>query len=193
MKITITLLILLFFALGLNAQQILGKWSGNLNVQGNEMRIVFNFAKTGDNIETTMDSPDQKAFGIPAQTKSLIDENIEIHISNMKVVYKGKRSSPTEITGTFTQGGYSFPLNISKTKKVEIKQLKLQNPTKPYPYHSEEIKFKNEKANIKLAGTFTKPNTGSNFTTVILITGSGPQNRDEELMGHKPFLVLSDY
>jgi fermentation-respiration switch protein FrsA (DUF1100 family) len=97
------------------------------------------------------------------------------------------------IAGTFKQGGQSFPLNLSKTKIEKEKLLRLQEPTKPYPYHSEDISFTNEKAGITLAGSLTLPTKEGVYPAVILISGSGPQNRNEELMGHKPFLVLSDY
>ncbi len=68
-----------------------------------------------------------------------------------------------------------------------------QEPTAPFPYRVEEVTFDNPVANITLAGTLTMPNEGAGFPAVVLITGSGAQNRDEEAFGHRPFLVLSDY
>lgn len=75
----------------------------------------------------------------------------------------------------------------------DMKPNRPQEPQKPYPYYSEDIRFKNQQAGIHLAGTLTLPKKEGVFPAVILITGSGPQNRNEELAGHKPFLVLSDY
>src|SRR6185436_2762106 len=90
------------------------------------------------------------------------------------------------------QGGQSFPLNLSKGKIAET-LLRPQEPIKPYSYYEEEVSFENKEASVRLAGTLTLPKKEGLFQVVILISGSGPQNRDEELMGHKPFLVLSDY
>ena len=95
--------------------------------------------------------------------------------------------------GTFKQGGQSFPMNLSKEKIEKQKIVRPQEPTKPYPYYSEEVKFENTKDKIVLAGTLTLPKKNGTFLAVILISGSGPQNRDEELLGHKPFLVLADH
>ena len=97
------------------------------------------------------------------------------------------------IIGNFKQGGQSFPMNLSKEKIEKEKFVRPQEPTKPYPYYSEDIKFENKKDHITLSGTLTLPTKEGNYPVVVLITGSGPQNRDEELLGHKPFLVLADH
>jgi fermentation-respiration switch protein FrsA (DUF1100 family) len=118
---------------------------------------------------------------------------LKIEIAMAKIAYEGTLGQDNIIAGTFKQGGQSFPLNLSKTKIEKEKLLRPQEPTKPYPYHSEDISFANEKVGITLAGSLTLPTKEGVYPAVILISGSGPQNRNEELMGHKPFLVLSDY
>jgi len=139
-----------------------------------------------------MDSPDQGATGIPVTSTVYEHPNLTLKITNAGIEYGGVYSE-SMITGIFRQGGKSFPLDLKREAIEKAKLVRPQEPVKPYPYYSEEVTFKNEKAGIKLAGTLTLPQQDGHFTAVILITGSGPQNRDEELMGHKPFLVISDY
>ena len=118
---------------------------------------------------------------------------MRIRIENAKIEYEGALGKDNIIVGTFKQGGQSFPMNLSKVVIEKEKLVRPQEPTKPYSYFSEDITFENKKAGIILAGTLTLPKNEGVFPVVILISGSGPQNRDEELLGHKPFLVLSDY
>lgn len=140
-----------------------------------------------------MDSPDQGANGIPVTSTTFSDATIRFSIPTPGIEYEGVLGSDGMITGTFKQAGQSFPMNLTR-EMLEKEILKRpQEPTQPYPYHSEDITFKNEKAGIELAGTLTLPKKDGVFPVVILISGSGPQNRDEELLGHKPFLILSDY
>ena len=140
-----------------------------------------------------MDSPDQGAKGIPTTTTSFENSILKITIENAKIEYEGALGKDNIIVGTFKQGGQSFPMNLSKVVIEKEKLVRPQEPTKPYSYFSEDITFENKKAGIILAGTLTLPKNEGVFPVVILISGSGPQNRDEELLGHKPFLVLSDY
>jgi fermentation-respiration switch protein FrsA (DUF1100 family) len=174
----------------LQAQDITGQWNGVLSVMGKNLRIVFHINKTGEGYASTMDSPDQGATGIPIAITTFDDSKLMLSVSN--IVYEGEFKTDS-IVGTFKQGGIAIPLTMKRTP-AEIKPaIRPQEPTPPYPYRSEDITFENKTAGITLAGTLTMPDTGSNFKAVILITGSGAQNRDEEIMGHKPFLVIADY
>ena len=193
MKAILTLLFTFLTSLTLTAQDITGQWNGALNVQGTQLRLVFNITKTDNGFSSTMDSPDQGAKGIPTSTTSFENSILKVTVENLKIDYEGALGKDNIIVGTFKQGGQSFPMNLSK-EKIEKKILvRPQEPTKPYPYYSEDITFENKNAGISLAGTLTLPKKEGVFPAVVLITGSGPQNRDEELLGHKPFLVLSDY
>jgi pimeloyl-ACP methyl ester carboxylesterase len=96
------------------------------------------------------------------------------------------------LKGTFEQRGLKLPLSLNRVEKVSTRK-RPQTPKKPYPYSAEEVVFENPKAGIKLAGTLTLPKEGGPFPAVVLVTGSGPQDRDESLLGHKPFLVLADH
>jgi fermentation-respiration switch protein FrsA (DUF1100 family) len=187
------LLISLLTTISLSAQDITGQWNGVLKVQGTQLRLVLNITKTDNGVSSTMDSPDQGAKGIPTTTTGFENSILKITIASAKIEYEGTLGQDNVIVGTFKQGGQSFPMNLSKEKIEKEKLIRPQEPIKPYPYYAEDITFENKKAGINLAGTLTLPNKDGVFPVVILISGSGPQNRDEELLGHKPFLVLSDY
>jgi len=174
------------------SQEITGQWNGALKVQAMQLRIVFNVSKNGNGYSSTMDSPDQGAKGIPVTVTTFENSRLKLEIPAARIEYTGEWKGG-EIIGTFKQSGMEFPLTLTRNQVEKKETSRPQNPTKPYPYISEEITFQNGKANFELAGTLTLPNKEGKFPAVVLITGSGPQNRDEELMGHKPFLVLSDY
>lgn len=193
MKALSLLLIACLISVSSFAQEITGQWNGVLKVQGVQLRLVFHIEKTEDGYSASMDSPDQKAFGIPATATSFENDTLKIAIAAAQIEYEGTLGDDEIVTGVFKQGGQAFPLNLSREETKEVVAKRPQEPVKPYPYNSEDLFFENEEAGIKLAGTLTTPQEGENFPAVILITGSGAQNRDEELMGHKPFLVLSDY
>ena len=163
---------------------------------GNAVGIVFNISQSEKGYTSTLDSPDQKATGIPVTTTSFENQVLKLAISNAGIEYEGTLDKTNTIVGTFKQGGQSIPLNLSSKIAEKEKIARPQEPVKPYPYYSEDITFENKTDNIVLAGTLTLPEQGGrNFPAVILITGSGPQNRDEEVpvLRHKSFLVLSDY
>jgi hypothetical protein len=190
----LTLVILTsLFSLTIYGQDITGQWNGALKIQGTQMRLVFNISQTENSLSSTMDSPDQGAKGIPTTTTSFENSILKITIANAKIEYEGTLGQDNIIVGTFKQGGQSFPMNLSKEKIDKEKLVRPQEPIKPFPYYSEDITFENKKVGISLAGTLTLPDKEGVFPVVILISGSGPQNRDEELLGHKPFLVLSDF
>ena len=173
-------------------QDITGQWNGILKVQGMQLSLVFHITKSDSGLTSTMDSPDQKAFGIPVTSTTFENSKLKLVISTANIEYNGEFKGDN-IEGTFKQSGQEFPLNLTKGIIEKEVILRPQEPKKPYPYYSEDVRFRNSKDSISLAGTLTLPQKDGNFPAVILITGSGPQNRDEELMGHKPFLVLSDY
>ena len=192
MKTFSFLLITLLASISVTAQDISGQWNGALKLQGMELRLVLNITKTATGYSSTMDSPDQGANGIPVTTTTFENSILKFAIPNATIDYSGNFSDD-EFTGTFKQNGQEFPLNFSRKALAATVLKRPQEPVKPYSYYSEEVTFQNAKANVSLAGTLTLPKKEGNFPVVILISGSGPQNRDEELLGHKPFLVISDY
>ncbi len=174
--------------------QIAGRWVGKLQIQTAQLRIVFNVEESDSGaLSATMDSPDQGAFGIVVDEVKFDGTNVMFNVSSISGFYKGVFVKDSLlIRGEWNQSGMSLPLVLRYSEKPE-EVKRPQEPEKPYPYLVEEVKFENTKANVTLAGTLTIPDSSGTYPAVILISGSGPQNRDEELFGHKPFLVLSDY
>ncbi len=194
-RLITTLIITLFaFISTIFAQEITGDWHGQLDVHGTKLRISFHVIKTNIAYASTMDSPDQGAFGIPTDKTTYKNNNLFITLKTIGVTFNGKLESD-KIEGTFNQNGMDFPLTLSKEKiKKEAPKSRPQDPKEPYKYKSEDVVFTNKKANnIQLAGTLTLPNEVKNPPVAILISGSGPQNRNEEFLNHRPFLVISDY
>jgi uncharacterized protein len=178
---------------GTDKKAVTGSWLGKINTGAIELRIVFNLSITGkDSLVATLDSPDQGAKGIKLGPVTYKEKTIKISAGALLAEYNGTIKSDTIMEGTWTQAGNSLPLNLSKLKTA-FTLKRPQEPTPPYPYKTEEVSFTNEKFNIKLAGTLTLPSGKGPHPAVILISGSGAQNRNEELMGHKPFMVIADY
>lgn len=188
----LTLLSFVFFTFAAHAQDIAGSWNGSLKIGGTQLRVVLNISKSANGYTSTLDSPDQGAKGIPVSNTLFENGKLNIEISAAGIAYSADLQNDTFV-GTFKQGGKEFPLALSKGEVTTEPAKRPQEPQKPYPYNSEEVTFENHKAQITLAGTLTLPPQKGKYPAVILISGSGPQNRDEELLGHKPFLVIADY
>ncbi len=187
------LIAVLLLTLGLAlAQEISGDWNGMLEAGGQKIRIVFHISGGESGLVTTMDSPDQGAFGLA--TRSTVFENgkLEIVMDTPPLSYSADYAEG-KFKGTFSQAGYEFALELQREELPKAVYNRPQEPKAPFPYRSEEVVFSNPAAGIKLAGTLTLPDKAGIYPAVILISGSGAQNRDEELMGHKPFLVIADY
>lgn len=189
-------LILLFTLLPclLFGQDLAGNWLGTLQVPGTSLRVIFKITKAADGtFSGKMDSPDQGAKDIPMDKVTITDKKITITSAPIRGQYDGElQADNNTITGTWAQGGMTFPLELKRIQELpEVKRP--QNPQKPYPYMEEEVTFENKQAGFALAGTLTLPKTGGPFTAIILISGSGAQDRDETIFNHKPFLVLADY
>ncbi len=196
-RLITTLIIALFaFISTIFAQEVTGDWHGQLDIQGKKLRISFHVSEKDNTYTSTMDSPDQSAFGIPTDKTFYLNDSLTISLKSIGITYKGQLKS-NKIKGIFNQGGMQLPLILSRKKiKTEKQKARPQDPKEPYGYKSEDVFFTNKKANnITLAGTLTLPNNVKNPAVAILISGSGPQNRDEEIkiFNHRPFLVLSDF
>jgi pimeloyl-ACP methyl ester carboxylesterase len=175
-------------------QDVTGDWTGVLKVQGIQLRLVLHISKAGDAYAATLDSPDQNANGIPVTAVSYAHPALKFSVANLGVEYEGALGADGKVTGTFKQAGQSFPLELQRGAVEKPETVRPQEPAKPYPYVAEEVSFENREAGIRLAGTLSLPRAGGPpFPAVVLISGSGAQNRDEEILGHKPFLVIADY
>jgi len=171
-----------------------GAWMGTLETGAAKLRVVFHIFNAEDGLMATLDSPDQGAKGIPVTKVTREDASLKMEVKMVGGVFEGKIAKDlTVIEGTWTQGS-PLPLVLKKVKDVsKLEPRRPQNPVKPYPYREEGVAYENPVAHIKLAATLTLPQGNGPFPGVVLITGSGPQDRDETVFGHKPFLILSDY
>src|SRR5690606_10921858 len=131
--------------------------------------------------------------GIPMTNVTFQNNELSISYLEAGIEYNGRLESDKSISGTFKQGGMSFPLILTRKMPIKSAIKRPQEPQEPFPYYTEEVRFFNETDSVYLSGTLTLPKKDGKFPVVVLITGSGPQNRNEELLGHKPFLVISDY
>ena len=173
-----------------------GAWLGTLDTGGGKLRVVFHIVNTEDGLTATLDSPDQGANGLPTTSVTRDGVSLKIEVKQIGGGFSGKIAADlSSIDGTWTQMGNSMPLVLKRVKdQAEVAPPKRpQNPVRPYPYHDEDVSYVNQVQNVTLAATLTIPQGRGPFPAVVLITGSGPQDRDESLLGHKPFLVLSDY
>jgi len=174
--------------------KIEGIWQGTLKFSGMELRIVFTISRNLDNTLTaTYDVPEQNVTGAPVDDITFSNREVRLDIIPIEGVFKGKLAEDGEkIDGQWTQGGMALPLVLERTHtKPEIKRP--QEPKEPFPYRIEEVTFKNIDAGIELAGTLTLPSSEGIFPAVLLLSGSGAQDRDETVFGHRPFFVLADY
>ncbi|MBS1597698.1 MAG: alpha/beta hydrolase [Bacteroidetes bacterium] len=171
--------------------RLIGIWEGKIKV-GTEIRAIFHFERdSSGNILGGMDSPDQGAKNIPCSDIRLIGDSIFLKIPSLNGSYAGLLADSATINGRWKQG-MSFNLNLKKVDKVAGLN-RPQNPQPPFPYSSQDIEYDNADRTMHYGATITIPQGKGPFPAVLLITGSGPQNRDEELMEHKPFAVLADY
>ena len=179
-----------YFTTALFAQDITGSWEGKLQIQNTKLRIVFHIERTDGGYESKMDSPDQGAFGLATSKTTFSDNQLEILASGMGISYTGTVQGDS-IAGIFRQGVMQLSLVLKPAQKTVLSRP--QEPEAPFPYRIEDITFSNEANGNILAGTLTAPNGTGIFPAVILIAGSGPHDRDESILGHKPFWVIADH
>lgn len=191
-KISILVALLLGLLDGINAQDISGEWKGILKVQGMQLRIEFNISRESDSLNATMNSPDQMAYGIPVTRITFNKPHLAIEVSNLGIAYNGTYLKDS-IVGTFSQLGQKLPLLLKKEDPIKELIYRPQEPKPPFPYLIKGVTFSNNTDNVTLAGTLTLPDEKGQHPVVILITGSGPQDRNEEIFNHKPFWVITDY
>lgn len=175
-----------------SAPQLAGQWDGVLSVGGQRLRIVLRVDPAGSAV---VDSPDQGANGIPAVGPTLESGVVRFSVPAVRAAFEGVLSADGRtISGALTQGGAAMPVVLSRTADTAsvAGPSRPQTPAAPFPYRSEDVTFPNPSADISLAGTLTLPPGDGPFPAAILITGSGPQDRDETIFNHKPFLVWAD-
>jgi pimeloyl-ACP methyl ester carboxylesterase len=196
---------LAIFGIQLKAQVVTGTWEGNLSVQGKQIPIVFHIAKDSANkLIASFDSPSQNAFNLPCSDAILKEDSLVLMMSILHGKFAGRFSTDQrEIAGMWYQGPTPLLLTITKTSETATvkEQKRPQTPKPPFSYHSDDVVYMNADHSIQYGATLTYPKIDSTsnsakqplYPAVILITGSGQQDRDETLFGHKPFAVIADY
>lgn len=194
MKKSVFVLFILLIAIPAFSQKtISGYWIGILKYSSQEFHITFNILKNdNDSLTAKLSVKEQGVVDLPMDKAWVKGNQLTIKSKVANLVYEGVFIPDSmKIYGTWKQGKSEIPVNLTHSDTIQVVKHP-QEPVKPYPYNEEEVSFSSTGGAV-LAGTFTYPSSGENFPAVVMVTGSGPQNRNEELMGHKPFLVIADY
>lgn len=179
-------------------ERFVGDWSGTLVVGPQQLPLVFHISAGEGGLAATMDSPAQNAFGIPMDAVTVAGDSLSLTLGAAQARYDGVLTPEGTLDGTWTQGPSSFDLDLERGEGSESDSgipdpsTRPQTPKPPFPYASQEVSFAGA-GDFELAGTLTLPEGDGPHPGVILVTGSGPQDRDETLLGHKPFAVLADH
>ncbi|MBP5258415.1 MAG: dienelactone hydrolase family protein [Prevotella sp.] len=184
MKKTFLIIGLACIGVTVSGQNIRGPWKGVLNAGNVKLNIVLHI--DNDSI-CRLNSPDQTSEDIPGQVAYISEDSILVKVPKLLVLYGGKLHDG-KLKGTFIQGISALPLTL---EPGELVRNRPQTPQPPFPYKTEEVTFTNTKADATLAGTLTVPKDGAKCV-LLMVTGSGAQNRDEEVFGHSPFAVIAD-
>jgi hypothetical protein len=172
--------------------RLLGDWHGALDAGGARLRLVVHLTRrAGGGLAGTLDSPDQGVKGLVIDTVTVNGRELDFELRSIRAAYHGTVAPDgASVRGTWSQGR-AVMLELTRGAVTAVRRA--QDPVKPCPYDEEEVVVENPAAGVRLAGTFTKPRGSGPFPAALLIGGSGPQNRDEEVFEHRPFLVLADH
>ncbi len=176
------------------APPIRDTWLGVLEIGPSKLRLVLHITRSAEGaLAATVDSLDQGAMALPVDSITFKDGLLRFEMKRLMASYEGKMNAPgDELTGAFTQAGQTLPLVFKAVEQAPVVR-RPQEPRKPYPYREEEVTYENQAAGVKFAATLTLPQGAGPFPAVVLLTGSGPQDRNETVFGHRPFLVLADH
>lgn len=184
-KTTLTLALLILTLTQVVAQQWIGSWSGNLTLPMGKLKLILHLTSNQGQWSATLDSPMQGAKGLPVSSVTIEGDNMKLVAQNLGLTYTAKIAGD-KMSGTFEQGGMKLPLTLER-------EMRQNQAIAARPYTERELVVDVHPEGLRLAGTLTRPKgTAGKLPLIIFVTGSGPQNRDEELMGHKPFAVLAD-
>jgi hypothetical protein len=172
------------------AQRWEGTWTGRLDSGGPGLRLVVHLEESGGVLTGTLDSPDQGANGIPIGSVTATVDEIRFTVPSVGGRYSGAWADPV-LKGTWSQGFSSLPLTLARGETAPPPAARPQDPVGTLPYDQRELAVPSAPG-VTLAGTWTTPRGAGPWPSVVLVSGSGPQDRDESLMGHRPFLVLAD-
>jgi len=184
---------LILISIFCRSQSIIGSWQGTLVAGPQKLKVVFHIKSDSAYVlRSDFDSPDQGAFGIPCSETRIKEDSLEMLIKAINGGYRGKWDGKNSISGYYFQNGMQFPTDLSRVQDTVVLLIRPQTPKPPFPYNSEDLEYDNPVTGIHYAGTLTYPKSGGPFPAAILITGSGQEDRDETVYGHKPFAVIAD-
>lgn len=191
------IVLLLFLALQScisSAQTFEGTWRGDLHIQGQQLPLVFALQQENKVWKGTLQSPAQSQAKMPISNILVQKDSILIDVKGIGLSFQGLLKGDT-LKGLFSQGGLALPLVLTRSvgPNEERPIVRTQVVVPPYPYDTAAVVITNAYDNIKLAGTLTFPKKKGKYPAVLLLTGSGPQDRNEAIFNHKPFQILADY
>jgi hypothetical protein len=195
-KLSLLTAFIFTFAITIVSQEsskIIGNWSGSIELPAAKLEVIFKISvDSTNNFTARMDVPAQGAKDLPVSQTAVTRDSLKLVVAMIFGIFEGEFINDITARGNWNQGGASFPLTLTKSEKVtELKRP--QTPKPPFPYLSEDVEYVNSKSGLKLTGTLTLPENAKDCPSVILISGSGAQDRDETIFGHKPFWVIADY
>ncbi|SFS58799.1 alpha/beta hydrolase family protein [Sphingobacterium wenxiniae] len=175
------------------SQSFEGTWRGDLKIQGMALPLVFHLQGETKEWKGSMESPAQSKAQIPLSSVRVEQDSIFIEVAAIGLRFQGRLLDNEKLEGQVLQNGMKLPIVMSRPENVSNKRLRPQTPTAPYPYDTLDVRFKNTFDAEELAGTITMPRSEGKFPAVVLVTGSGPQDRNSEIFGHQIFKVVADY
>ena len=194
LRFVVALLATLTSALPVLAQNAVGNWAGDLIAGSIKLPLIVHVTQEGDTLKVSMDSPQQGVKGIPLTQLQVKENQLTFEIPKMGVTFNGTFDGADSIKGIFTQGGQGMPLTLTRvTDAADALPKRPQEPQPPYPYRTIDVTFPSADPKTPLQATLTLPQGKGRYPAVVLVTGSGTQNRDEEILGHKPFKVIADH
>ncbi|MDX8340958.1 alpha/beta fold hydrolase [Draconibacterium sp. IB214405] len=169
-----------------------GNWSGKITIPTGKLEMIFKITRADGKYQAKLDVPKQGASDLPVGDVLVIGDSVSIAVPAIMGTYAGHFSTGDSITGKWKQSGMTFDVNLIRIGEVAA-LVRPQTPEPPFPYLSEEVEYTNPESGLKLAGTITFPKDAKACPAVVMITGSGAQDRDEVIFGHKPFAVIADF
>lgn len=193
-KILYLFLICLHFSCS-NAQSFDGSWKGEVEVSGQKLLLVFNLEQdSNDRWIGTFESPMQTAQRFPIDAIKVQKDSIWMDVKAIRLFYAGYLDRDKDVMkGVMKQGSFESAMILVRSENEMSGLSRKQDVFPPYDYLEQQVSFRNPKGNASLAGTLTYPKGGGPFPAVVLVNGSGQQNRDSEVFGHRPFKILADH
>lgn len=195
MKNSYVYILLSLVCLVAKAQKPIENWTGILNAGGQKIELRLHLIQNTDkSFNSNWDVPAQNAKAIPSSKTILNNDHLDIEVKMIGAAYRGTINKTGDtIQGSWSQSGMYFPLIMTPLKEVSIVVVpKPQTPKPPFAYTINEFVYHGVNTNLDYGATLTYPKDNKKHPLVILITGSGKQDRDETIFEHKPFAVIAD-